>query len=686
MFGRNADVVGAWVKKTNAAYGITTKALQDVTSRFGVFGKAAGIAAGDLPKFSTELAQAGLDLSSFYNVDPEEAFLALSSGLAGEAEPLRRFGIFLSDATMKAEAASMGLRGELTESQKVAVRQRLILKSLGDANGDLERTSDSLANKWRAVKGRATELATNLGRGLVPVAADLVNWLDGKLAPVSERLTANIDELRGAVSDAAGGKGFGRLAKVLDTIVGGNGRVERFINNTTTTLGRFIDTGKRLREGWRADGLDGLVDAMDGATGSSSGLESVARTVVDVGRDLVTIWKDGVQPAFEDLGPVVGGILSPLSLLDETTGFLADNADRLSPLLTMLVAGWAAYKVATTGLAAIQGAMTAATIAQALATGGFTAATAAATTAEWSLTAAMLANPIGLIVAGVAALVAGLVLLYQRSETFRNVVDAIGRAGKAAFGWLLNNWKSLALITLGGPIGAFVVLYQKVKPVRTVVDKIGDALQAVGRVTFGGLKAALRWIGDKLATLWNLAKKVVAPLESIGGFVGKGLNAVGIGGDTPRPRARGAHRGHGVGRALGHTLAVHNRIDGQTPGRRRITSAVRGHSLGSANSDHPAGKALDITGSNLNAYARNLRAAGGFAEHHGSGQARHLHAAIGDTPRPRSSSSSSSGGGDTYIDVAPGAIVVQSPATNLELDLAVAAGIRRFARERRERR
>lgn len=48
------------------------------------------------------------------------------------------------------------------------------------------------------------------------------------------------------------------------------------------------------------------------------------------------------------------------------------------------------------------------------------------TAAMWLLDAAMDANPVGLIIAGIAALSAGFYVLYQRSETFRAVFAGIG--------------------------------------------------------------------------------------------------------------------------------------------------------------------------------------------------------------------------------------------------------------------
>jgi TP901 family phage tail tape measure protein len=53
---------------------------------------------------------------------------------------------------------------------------------------------------------------------------------------------------------------------------------------------------------------------------------------------------------------------------------------------------------------------------------------------QWLLNAALTANPIGLVVAGIAALIAGFVLAYNKSETFRNIVDKLWAALKAGGG------------------------------------------------------------------------------------------------------------------------------------------------------------------------------------------------------------------------------------------------------------
>lgn len=51
--------------------------------------------------------------------------------------------------------------------------------------------------------------------------------------------------------------------------------------------------------------------------------------------------------------------------------------------------------------------------------------------AQWLLNAAMTANPISLVIVALAALVAGIVIAYKQSTTFRDIVNGAAHA----FGW-----------------------------------------------------------------------------------------------------------------------------------------------------------------------------------------------------------------------------------------------------------
>src|SRR5690606_6058582 len=162
---------------------------------------------------------------------------------------------------------------------------------------------------------------------------------------------------------------------------------------------------------------------------------------------------------------------------------------------TILVAAYTAWK-----LAAI--AITAVTKAKAIAMGtmvaiqrGAAIASNAWAVAQWALNAAMSANPIGLIVVAIAALVAGLVLAYKKSETFRNIVHGALSAVGAGATWLWENG---------------------IKP---AWERIKAAFQALGDVVswlwskvvkpgFERIGAIAQWLWERIKASFNLWKGV----------------------------------------------------------------------------------------------------------------------------------------------------------------------------------
>lgn len=177
VFGDANQSIKDFAKTAPDALGQTEQQALDAATTFGVFGKAANLSGQNLTDFSTQLTVLSSDLASFYNEDPAAVIEALGAGLRGEAEPLRRFGILLDDATLKAKAFEMGIyegTGTLTQQQKVLAAQQVILAQTTDAQGDFAKTADGAANQMRIFKANAEQLQTEMGAALLPTLKSTV--------------------------------------------------------------------------------------------------------------------------------------------------------------------------------------------------------------------------------------------------------------------------------------------------------------------------------------------------------------------------------------------------------------------------------------------------------------------------------------------------------------------------------
>ena len=138
--------------------------FQTLATGFGVAGDRAAV-------MSQQLTQLGYDISSFYNIDVENAMLKLQSGLSGELEPLRRIGYDLSQSRLEAEALSLGIEknfSDMTQAEKAYLRYYAILTQVTQAQGDMSRTLDAPSNQLRILKEQAAQAARALGEIFIP--------------------------------------------------------------------------------------------------------------------------------------------------------------------------------------------------------------------------------------------------------------------------------------------------------------------------------------------------------------------------------------------------------------------------------------------------------------------------------------------------------------------------------------
>ncbi len=175
--GNMADSVRKWSDAISTALGLNRFEVREFVSVFNVMMESMGIA----PKFTAEMSKAltklAFDMASFFNLKPSEAFQKLQAGITGEAEPLKRLGILISETTVKNFLLTKGIieQGEtLTEQQKVMGRFFLIMEQTKKAQGDLARTLDSTTNVWRTIKTLIKETSIEFGFSLLPAVTKVM--------------------------------------------------------------------------------------------------------------------------------------------------------------------------------------------------------------------------------------------------------------------------------------------------------------------------------------------------------------------------------------------------------------------------------------------------------------------------------------------------------------------------------
>lgn len=184
-FGKNASSVKNWSKTLLDSFGIGELQAIQFSGTMGSIFKTLGMGEKDVLNMSQNVVELSGDLASFKNLEPEEAFYKLRSGILGETEPLKEIGILVDETTTKHFAMKHGLKEnwtELSQIEKAMWRYKSIMSQTKDAQGDFTNTSDSFANKLRVLQGRISDVGIEIGGQLMPYAQELLGWVEKAVA------------------------------------------------------------------------------------------------------------------------------------------------------------------------------------------------------------------------------------------------------------------------------------------------------------------------------------------------------------------------------------------------------------------------------------------------------------------------------------------------------------------------
>jgi hypothetical protein len=221
-FGDAASEIQKLGANAATTLGLSNVQFNELAVRFSSFAKTVAGPGGDVTKTLDEMTRRASDFASVMNIDVSEAAQVFQSGLAGETEPLKRFGIDLSDAAIKAYAMANGIgegRKELTEAEKVTARYGLLMQSTAQTAGDFANTQDGLANGLRILKSSFADVKANIGTAFLPFMAMGVQALNSFMGPLKEATKAFSDwgTAIGDVFTKAGGGAAG-FSAVMDNI------------------------------------------------------------------------------------------------------------------------------------------------------------------------------------------------------------------------------------------------------------------------------------------------------------------------------------------------------------------------------------------------------------------------------------------------------------------------------------
>lgn len=371
IFGDAKESIMDFAEGAAQSLGQSKQDVLDAAGVFGTFGKAAGLAGEDLAGFTTDLTALASDLASFNNTSPEEAITAIGAALRGESEPLRKYGILLDDATLRAEAMSLGIydgNGALTAQQKILAANSAIFKQSKDAQGDFLRTSDGLANQQRILKAELENVTIEMGQKLLPVVLNFVQFANDELVPLLKILADGFTALASSMKTSretadelpsslkAAGRQFGFFQGLIAQGAEWLGIYEKSSNDVSDSTLNFVDALGASRNALQATrremrrvtdttrefdaDTNGLIDTWDkllGRLNTTTAFNNVKDSLDQVyeaaGRALEEKTPEAARAAQDAVNALYGDVADYIQLLGDIP------ADKQTRILTALDEG-----------------------------------------------------------------------------------------------------------------------------------------------------------------------------------------------------------------------------------------------------------------------------------------------------------------------------------------------------------
>jgi len=377
---------------------------------------------------------------------------------------LKRFAGAVGGAFAVAGVVSFGKAAVAAAEESAVATARLenVFAKTGDTTGEAAKQAEAYATSL--MKKTAIDDEVILGAQAQLAAFTDVSNATARGAGIFDRATAAAADLAAA--------GFGEMEGNAKTL-------GKALSDPIKATGKLAKAGVILTEAQK-DQIKALVESGDKLGAQKLLLSEVEKRVGGTAEATATS-SDKMAVAFGEVQETVGSKLLPVIKI--AVDVFAKYADLLIPLggaLLAIVVATKLYSVASKAAMLV---------------------TKLAAAAQWLWNAAMTANPIGLVVVAIVALVAIVVLAYKKVGWFREAVQALGRiavavfrriveAVQAVYGWIREHWP-LLLAILTGPIGLAVL----------AIVKNWDRIKAAGVTAFEAVKGAAQTVWRFLSSL-----------------------------------------------------------------------------------------------------------------------------------------------------------------------------------------
>ena len=310
-FGNYENLVNDMAKTSIQDFGMSELSVKQYSSRFQAMGVAMGFSQKKMADMSIELTKLTADMASFYDIEQSDVARNLQAIFTGETEPLRKYGLDLTQATLKEWALKNGLDANIssmTQAEKTMLRYKYVMANTVAAQGDFAKTADTWHNQTVILKQSFQELAGIIGTSLINAFKPFLSGLNFAMTQVinfAETVTNALGAIFGwkfEVTNKGIADDWSDAADSADDIADSTGNAAKNVEKLNKGVRQF-DELKLITtpDSSSGNGKKGSGTGTANADGASGGLVKVD-----------TIWKDYKSQIknLRELGEYIGNTLT----------------------------------------------------------------------------------------------------------------------------------------------------------------------------------------------------------------------------------------------------------------------------------------------------------------------------------------------------------------------------------------
>lgn len=253
-FGQYESLINNFAKTSIEKFGMSELSAKQFASRFQAMGTALDIPQGQMAKMSIRLTELAGDMASFYDVSQEDIAKSLQSVFSGTTAPMRRYGIDLTQATLKEWALKQGLDANIssmTQAEKAMLRYQYVLAHTTNITGDFARTADTWHNQITMLKENFKALGAVVGGGLINAFKPFIKVLNAVLQKVisfAEMVTNALGSIFGWRYEASKGAGISGLADDIGSASDGMDDLSNAAGSAGKNTGGIAKNAKKAKK------------------------------------------------------------------------------------------------------------------------------------------------------------------------------------------------------------------------------------------------------------------------------------------------------------------------------------------------------------------------------------------------------------------------------------------------------